>query len=216
MEPIQPQPQPTPAIQSSIPETGPHMLNEKPKPNYFMRLFAGRLNRQNYIIGSTFFVLVPIICFMIVLFNILLSPNAFAMPYLDPNNPSAIITPQVSVISLLETPANKLWSALGIIFFILSIPYVFSLQIRRLHDLNLNGWFWLVNFGSFLPLYSMFSQRTLLAKPDAFFWISEVVGLIASFFSFYVSLWPGTNGQNKYGDKPAAKTRFLADILVIQ
>jgi uncharacterized membrane protein YhaH (DUF805 family) len=206
---------PTSTSQSSSPPQ-PHFLNEKPKPGYFSRLFAGRLNRQNYIVGSTVLVLVPIICFMVVLFNILLNPNAFSMPYLDPNNPTNIVTPQVSIMSLLDTPANKIWSALGIIFFILSIPYVFSLQIRRLHDLNLSGWFWLVNFGSLLPLYSMFSSRSLIAKPDAFFWISEIIGLVASFFSLYVSLWPGTKSVNSYGEPPLPRSSFLGDVMQVK
>src|SRR6185437_7781887 len=93
-----------------VQQAGPHFIKEQPKPGYFLRLFSGRLNRQNYIVGSTFFVLIPFICFIVVLFNILLNPTTFAMPYLDPTNPTAIITPQVSVISLLATPANELWT----------------------------------------------------------------------------------------------------------
>jgi uncharacterized membrane protein YhaH (DUF805 family) len=202
-------------VETSTVVTKPELLQVKPHTNYFVRLFTGRLNRQNYIIGSTFFVLVPFLCFIVVLFNILLNSDTFAMPYLDPNNPSAIVTPHVSIVSLLTTPANEIWSTFGIIFLVLSVPYVFSLQIRRLHDLNLSGWFWIVNFGSLLPLYSMFTSGILTSKPNAFFWVSEVIGLISSFFSLYVSLWPGTNGPNKYGIKPAPKTRLLADILQI-
>jgi uncharacterized membrane protein YhaH (DUF805 family) len=210
------QPQTASSMQLPTVQSGPRLLTEKQKPGYFTRLYSGRLNRQNYIIGSTFFVLVPIVCFMVVLFNILLSPDTFAMPYLDPNNPSNILTPQVSIISLLKSPANELWSSLGIIFLVLTLPYVFSLQIRRLHDLNLSGWFWLVNFGSLLPLYSTFSSGILITKPTAFFWISQIIGLIASFFSLYVSLWPGTKGQNKYGEPPLPRSSFLGDIMEVK
>jgi uncharacterized membrane protein YhaH (DUF805 family) len=210
MEPKQPQQQQrlNSVEKAPLSENIPHLLHEKPRPGYFSRLFSGRLNRQNYIIGSTFFVLVPLLCFMVVIFNILLNPNTFAMPYLNPNNLTDIITPQVSIVSLLETPTNEVWSTLGLIFFVFSFPYVFSLQIRRLHDLNLNGWFWIVNFGSLLPLYSMFSSETL-AKPTAFFWISEIIGLIASLFSLYVSLWPGTKGPNRYGEPPLPRSSLL-------
>jgi uncharacterized membrane protein YhaH (DUF805 family) len=187
-----------------------------PKPNFFTRLFSGRLNRKNYILGSTFFVLVPLICFLIVIFNILLSPTTFAMPYLDPTNPNVIVTPQFSIVSLLKTPANELWSVLGLLFLLISLPFVLSLQIRRLHDLNLSGWFWVINFGSLLPLYSMFSSGILISKPGAFFWISEIVGLIASFFSLYVSLWPGTKGTNNYGEQTLLRSGFLTDILRIK
>ena len=191
----------------------PHFIKAKAKPGYFTRLFAGRVNRQNYIWGSTFFVLVPLLCFMAVLFNILLSSNTFAMPYLDPNNPSQIITPQVSIVSLLKTPANETWSLIGTIFIILSLPYLLSLQVRRLHDLNLTGWLWIINF---LPLFFLKSMVSLTnLTPDLWFWIGNFVSLITGFFSFYVTLWPGTNGPNKYGPPPIPRSSFLGDILEI-
>src|SRR5258708_5770747 len=153
MEQQQPQnpffPRATPQISQLTPN--PTIILEQPKSKYLARLFRGRLNRQNYILGSTTFALVPLLCFMVVIFNILLSPSTFAMPYLDPTNPSAIITPQVSILSLLETPTNEVCSTIGFIFMILSIPYLFSLQISRLHDLNLNGWLWIANL---VPLVS--------------------------------------------------------------
>jgi len=191
----------------------PHLiLNEKPKLGYFSRIFSGRMNRQNYIVGSTVFVLVPLICFLVIIFNILLSPSAFAMPYLNPANPGEIITPQVSIPSLLETPQNEIWTAIGILFFILSIPYLFSLQIKRLHDLNLTGWLWIINFLPLLFIKSMFSL-TNLSKPDIWFLISNFVSLVSGIFSIYISLWPGTKESNKYGDPPIPRSNFLEDIL---
>jgi len=220
MEQNQPTPTPTQAqvhTQTPIapPAGGPRFVNEKPHQDYFTRLFAGRLNRQNYIVGSTFFVLVPIICFMIVLFNILLNPDAFAMPYLDPTNPTNIVTPQVSIISLLNTPANKIWSAIGIIFIILSLPYLLSLQIRRLHDLNLNGWLWTINFIPLLFLKQMLSLNEL-THPDIWFLIGNFISLLTGIFSIYVTLWSGTKGPNKYGDPPLPRSSFLGDILQVK
>lgn len=212
-------PQITTAQQPPAAPTGPRLLAEKPKQDYITRLFSGRLNRQNFIVGSTFFSLIPIIFFMIILFNILSSPDAFAMPYLDPNKLNNIVMPQQpSITSLLLTPKNALWTILGIIFTIITLPYVLSLQIRRLHDLNLNGWLWLVNFGSLVPFYSAFSSGItglLTPKPDAFYWPAQIIGLLASLFSLYITLWSGTNGPNKYGDKPLPRSSFLADILQI-
>jgi uncharacterized membrane protein YhaH (DUF805 family) len=193
----------------------PAQPTTQPKSSYFTKLFAGRLNRQNYIVGSTFFVLVPLLCFLVVIFNILLSPSAFAMPYLDPNNPSQIITPQISIVSLLETPSNELWSAIGIIFIILSLPYLFSLQIRRLHDLNLNGWLWTVNFLPLLFLKQMFSL-TELSHPDTLFLVANGVSLITGVFSTYVTIWPGTKGVNKYGNPPLPRSSFLGDIMELK
>lgn len=200
---------------TTITTPGPKFITERPKPNYYSRLFSGRLNRQNYIIGSTVLVLIPLICFIVVIFNILLSPSAFGMPYIDPNNPGQIITPQVSIPSLLETPTNETWSAIGILFTILSLPYLLSLQIRRLHDLNLTGWLWIINILPLFFLKQMFSL-TELSKPDAIFWISNFVNLVSGIFSIYVTLWKGTNATNKYGDPPSPRSSFLGDVLEIK
>lgn len=193
----------------------PKLIMEKPKGNYFERLFSGRMNRQNYIIGSTVFVLLPLGCFLVVIFNILLSPNTLAMPYINPNNPGQIVTPQVSIPSLLTSPGNEVWTALGILFFILSIPYLFSMQIKRLHDLNLNGWLWIINF---LPLFFLKQTFSLteIAHPDMLFWISNFVSLVSSIFSLYVSIWPGTKVPNKYGEQPPPGSKFLRDVLEIR
>jgi uncharacterized membrane protein YhaH (DUF805 family) len=194
---------------------GPRLLEEKPKEGYFTKLFSGRLNRQNYIVGSTVLVLLPLICFMVVIFTILLSPSTFTMPYLDPTNPSKIITPQVSIPTLLTTPGNELWTVLGIFFTILSLPYLLSIQIRRLHDLNLNGWLWVINFLPLLFLKQMFSLSDL-THPGTLFWIANFVSLVSGIFSIYVSLWPGTNGPNKYGEPPIRRSSFLGDVVQIK
>lgn len=210
-------------MENELPQQQPHQsalpptpLVITPQPPYLKRLFAGRLNRQNYIIGSTFFSLIPLLFFLIVIFNILLSPNIFAMPYLNPNNPSQIITPHVSIIALLETPENELWSALGLLSIILSIPYLFSLQIRRLHDLNLNGWLWTINFVPLVSFYTSPIPGIYNPQPTIWFIPLDVISLLATLFTFYVTLWAGTNGPNNYGEKPLPRSSFLGDILRIK
>lgn len=223
MEQIQP---PTYNPRPNIPVNAPNVINpqqvtheptlilEKPKPGYFTRLFSGRMNRQNYIIGSSVIVLLPLICFLVVIFNILLSPSTFAMPYIDPNNPGQIVTPQLSLASILTSPGNDAWTVAGIISFILSIPYLFSMQIKRLHDLNLTGWLWIINFLPLLFINQMFSLSEI-SHPDTLFIISNFISLVSGVFSIYVSLWPGTRGQNKYGDPPLARSSFLKDVMEI-
>ena len=189
---------------------------EKPTLGYFKRLFSGRLNRQNYIVGSTFFALVPFICFFVVIFNFMISPDTFAEPYLDPNNPTQIVMPQeISLPSLFLTPENRYWTAAGTILFVLSIPYLFSLQIRRLHDLGLNGWLWTINFVPFISL-AAFSPGVNIFSPPLWLNIINVISLIFSLFPMYVSLWPGTVGVNKYGDPPLRRSSFLGDILQLK
>ena len=185
--------------------------------SYFKRLFSGRLNRQNYIIGSTLLSIPPMICFFIVIFTILFSPSALAMQELDnPTNPSSIVMPQVSLISLLQTPANEFWSILGILCIILSIPYLFSLQIRRLHDLGLNGWLWTINFIPLISFYTTPIPGIYMPTLNAWTLPLEVVSLLATLFTLYITLWSGTNGPNKYGDRPLPRTNFLSDIMQIK
>lgn len=204
---------PNPIIHQPTP--GLKIIIEKPQSDYFTRLFSGRLNRQNYIIGSTVLVLIPLLCFMVVIFNILLSPSTFAMPYIDPNNPGAIITPHISIMSLLTTPSNEIWSAIGILFTILSLPYLLSIQIRRLHDMNLNGWLWIINILPLLFFKQMFSL-TEFSHPDIWYWIANFVSLVSGIFSIYVTVWRGTNGPNNYGDPPISRSSFLKDVLALQ
>lgn len=204
-----PAPTPTPApVTSQAPA--------KPRPGYLKRLFAGRLNRQNYIVGSTFFALVPLICFFVVLFNILVSPDTFAQPYLDPNNPTQIVMPQeVSVFSLFLAPGNKYWTIAGTVLFVLSIPYLFSLQIRRLHDLGLSGWLWIINFVPMISLLAFMPDINIFSPP---LWLNivNIISLIFSLFPFYVSLWPGTSTANNYGAPPLPRSSFLGDILAVK
>src|SRR6185312_16159831 len=110
----------TPANTTATPVIHTQITQSKPDANYFVRLFSGRLNRQNYIVGSTVLVLLPILCFLVVLYNILLNPDTFAMPYLDPTSPTGIVTPHISIMSLLTTPSNELWTGLGMFFFVIS------------------------------------------------------------------------------------------------
>ncbi|MGI8420144.1 MAG: DUF805 domain-containing protein [Candidatus Levyibacteriota bacterium] len=185
------------------------------KPSYFSKLFSGRMNRQNYIFGSTLFVLLPTICFLVVIFNILLSPSIFAMPYLNPANPDQIMTPNISIMSLLETPVNELWALAGVIFIILSIPYLFSMQIRRQHDLNMNGWWWTVNILPFTEFYTYIPGSH--ATPGTnIWWMLSFLSLASSIFSLYFTIWPGTKGVNKYGIQPIAQTSLLKDILLLK
>ncbi|HWY78969.1 MAG TPA: DUF805 domain-containing protein [Candidatus Sulfotelmatobacter sp.] len=190
-------------------------IKEKPKLSYFTRLFFGRLNRQNYLFGSTFFVLVPMICFLVVIFNILLSPDTLTMPYLDQAIPTQVVTPNVPILSLLEKPTNEIWIIFGVLFIILSLPYLFSLQIKRLHDLNLNGWLWMLNL---MPLASFFVApfSQINSTNEILIITANFLSIVGSFFSIYVSFWPGTIGPNKYGDSPIPRTSFFSDIMQLK
>lgn len=183
------------------------------KPSYFKRLFSGRMNRQNYIIGSTLAAIPPSICFFIVTFNILLSPNTFALPSLDTVNPDKILMPELSFSNLVLTPANEFWIGLGVMFFILSLPYLFSMQLRRQHDLGMNGWWWVVNIVPLVELYTYLPNTR--AFPGTIWWFGiSFLSMLASLFSLYFTVWPGTPGPNKYGAPTIPRTSMKKDVLL--
>lgn len=77
---------------------------------------------------------------------------------------------------------------LFISIFVVAIPLTIMnimLQIRRLHDLNMSGWFILVNFVPFINML----------------------------FSLYVLFMPGTATVNTYGPPPSSDKKFFDDIL---
>ena len=207
------QPQsPSQTIPSSTVET-PQQTPKK-EQSYWHRLFAGRMNRQNYIIGSTVAAIFPTICFFVVIFNILLSPTTFDMPSLDPTNSDKIIMPQVSITSLVMTPANELWIALGLISVLITVPYLFSMQIRRQHDLNMNGWWWIVNIVPAVELYT-YAPHSAAAPGTNLWYVASFLSTASSLFSLYFTIWPGTKGVNKYGEPPTARTSIRKDVLAL-
>jgi uncharacterized membrane protein YhaH (DUF805 family) len=153
----------------------------------------------------------PTICFFIVLFDILLSPNAYAMPSLDTAN-NRIIVPEMQIQSLLLTPMNEFWIALGILFFILSIPYLFSMQIRRQHDLNLSGWWWIVQLLPLAEIY-MYVPNSPAAPGKPLWLVLMILSTLSNFFSLYVTVWAGSKTANKYGEPPLPRTSMLHDVL---
>ena len=123
--------------------------------------FSGRAGRKEYISFG-------IIAFII---RVSLSAVILLLKYIEP---SSLIT----IIFIL----------LNIAFvFLYIIPYI-SLSVRRFHDINLSG-LWYMAFAIFLILLKIFygSPSYLLAE----FALDIVLMLIK-----------GTNGPNKYGEQP--------------
>jgi len=77
--------------------------------------------------------------------------------------------------------------SVGIVMLALSLPLVvsgFFLAIRRLHDLNLSGWYWL--------LLAVLSQ----------------IG-IGLFIQFFLMCKKGTKGPNRFGNDPIQNDSVL-------
>ena len=71
-----------------------------------------------------------------------------------------------------------------LVLYLLILVLLFSLHVRRFHDLGMSGWYML---SLFIP----------------------VVNLIM--FIFYLLLTPGEENSNKYGEVPQ-KTKFFSDL----
>jgi uncharacterized membrane protein YhaH (DUF805 family) len=132
--------------------------------NFFSRLFYDRCNRRNYILGLIIFI---VSFLLLVLLDYLLSffSTRSLHPLADSTNSPASAIPVI------------LSRTLTMVYIALFILYYISLMVRRLHDLNKNGWFW------------------LLAN----------VPVINLLLNLYLLLCPGTNGENQYGAEPLPK-----------
>lgn len=189
------------------------MTSEK-KQSYGTRLFAGRMNRQNYIIGSTVLVLPSTILFLIVLFNVFYSVTTMELPSLDTTNLGKMMLPQQSLQSIVLTPTNEWLTLAGVCLLVLTLPYLLSMQIRRQHDLNLPGWLWIINLLSFVSFYTYFPSAN--AGPGTTnWWILNCLSVASSLFSLYCTLWPGSKGTNKYGEPTIARTSIKNDVLAL-
>jgi len=193
---------------------GPQFIFEEPKQGYFAKLFSGRMNRQNFITGSSFFGILPLISIGVILCNSFFNSlsqtsNLGSLSSLSDNDIQILsgTNTQLSLSSFTSTPFDKEWIAIGIVLLIISLPYLLSVQIKRLHDLNLPGWLWILNVGPF------FSNPFSLDITSAQGMIILVFALVSTIFSFYTTLWPGTNGPNKYGDPPSQDSKFFRDVI---
>jgi uncharacterized membrane protein YhaH (DUF805 family) len=130
--------------QTSLPQTAP--VAQKPSSSgYFKRLYSGRMNRRNYIVGYLL-LLGTIVCLL--LLNSIISlifPGQVTDLSLKPGAP----LPQPGIGEKITSIVFILLIMIWLVFFII---YIFSYFIRRLHDLNKTGWFCLLNFVPFVSL----------------------------------------------------------------
>jgi uncharacterized membrane protein YhaH (DUF805 family) len=85
-----------------------------------------------------------------------------------------------------------------ILLYILSLPALFSVTVRRLHDTNASGW-WIVS-----PLLSFLIVQILIQMDITDGWKAVWIGLVSLTFVALL-LWalkPSYKGENKYGPQP--------------
>jgi uncharacterized membrane protein YhaH (DUF805 family) len=121
--------------------------------------FSGRASRSEYWYFALFYLLVAI---------------ALSMLFFLMGGINAIETEDFSGLVLVPI-------ALGSLFGLAMILPGISVTVRRFHDRNLSGWWYLASFlAGLIPL----------------------VGFLASIAAFVITVLKGTPGQNKFGRDP--------------
>lgn len=183
MEDIAVNKSPTSIVVNSIPDTKmPSAKINILSKAYLLKLFTGRLNFPAYILG---------------------------------NIATATAASTISVIGVLLSISLKSMIVAAVTALAVLLIHLFfsaSLTVRRMHDLNLPGYMALF----LLPLY-LVSYVTIFASMTKGLldinWFALITGIsmlsmyavyfyVGQGFDLYVTFWPGTKGNNKYG-KPS-------------
>jgi len=159
---------------------------KQPSQNYFSRLYSGRMNRKNFIIGILLLLCVPLVLLLLD-FTISLTLH-FVFPLTPITNlsinPGEPLPNQGSgnVVNSILTIVFTFLTIVWLIFFIINY---FSFLVRRLHDLNKNGLLCLL---SFVPVLNLL-------------------------LDIYLLFFPGTVGEKKYGTQPLPRINIKQDFL---
>ncbi len=106
--------------------------------NYIKKLYTGRINRKNYILGVYLFL------------PLLFSPFALIIMFLLSLLPLSNLSLELLIMIVLYT------------FCIVYLVLVFSLHVRRFHDLGNSGWralFFLIPLVNIIILISLLASR---------------------------------------------------------
>ena len=85
----------------------------------------------------------------------------------------------------------------SLVFWVYYIPLIIasiSLGVRRLHDLNLSGWWMLLGSGALLSTVNTGNTAIDLAAAILFY--------IAQLFNLFLIFFRGTKGPNRFGEDP--------------
>lgn len=140
--------------------------------SYFKRLYQGRVNRRNYLAGML------LINGLVYFLSSVLS-SFVVSSFVG----SADLLSFVEPASLMLLIPSYMVAAVGIV-------YLMSLQIRRLHDANLSGWFSLLGVIPRVAQYFIYGQYGYY-----FYYLLIAIELL-------FILIPGTHALNKYGEPP--------------
>jgi uncharacterized membrane protein YhaH (DUF805 family) len=80
------------------------------------------------------------------------------------------------------------------------LPFVIGLQVRRLHDINLSGWWWLVMMIVSSLVSYIFPLQNVSDAGAELSLVGIAVTLVVGVGFIVLMSWPGTKGPNKYGE----------------
>lgn len=142
--------------------------------------FSGRSRRKEY----WMFFLLNVIVYLVLLALILGVGGAAS--FADPTDMGAMMAGAGVAMVLLIVPFY-IWA-------ILTGLASLAVTIRRLHDLNLSGWYLVAFYVVIIVAFIALAQAgpTLLLSFMGLVWLLSIV----------VMAWPGTKGPNKYGSDP--------------
>ncbi|MCL2075710.1 MAG: DUF805 domain-containing protein [Betaproteobacteria bacterium] len=106
-----------------------------------------------------------------------------------------------------------LWRNLTVLAIALTIAlmvFIYSVVVRRMHDINLSGWWFFA-----LVTLGIVSLVMVFVLPFIFIPVLLCVGLLKCLFWLTLLLWPGSARENNYGLPDSPKTRFLDIMLVV-
>ena len=149
--------------------------------------FSGRVKRLSFLLRFIFLLIISI---GLIIISAML---AASIPVLFP--PTAF-----GVILLL------LVILLGITTYVLTLVAWYSLQVRRLHDINRSG-LWVLLFFAL----GFIGGGTNASNPYDISTLTQIIGLIQLLYLLGLFFWPGTKGPNRFGQDPKWQHKDYAE-----
>ena len=131
----------------------------KPSPDYFERLFSGRLNRKNFIIA---YLITSLPGIVLTLFKIYIALSAPYLVGLSYDTKPILPLLDNNFVNIYKFVNNPVLQIVNLVFAAFSV----SLIIRRLHDIGKTGWFILLAFIPFLNIIFVLYLLFTKGKPE--------------------------------------------------
>jgi len=114
----------------------------------------------------------------------------------------------VNVLLNVLTRVSAIFGLLGLVLFGLITPML-AVGVRRLHDTNRTGWWFLAPFVPYIIGVALIVSSIMRGPPSANPFLSMgpavifmLIGLVFSIVVFIFTVLPGTEGPNRFGPDP--------------